>query len=77
MHEHHQPVGIGKRLRFQQYRIDDRENRSVCTNAQRQGHNRCQREDLAFSEHPEGMLQILEKSFHVYPFVLKTQEKVG
>jgi hypothetical protein len=56
--QHHQPVWIAVGERFQEHCVDDREDRRVGANAERQGGNRQQGEDRIAGEDARGVTRI-------------------
>ena len=62
--QHDQTVGVGKRHRLEQHRVDDREDRRVGANAERQRRDRGGREAPALPEHPQRLAQVFEEAFN-------------
>ena len=62
--KHHEAVGVGKRHRLQQHRVDHREDGGVRADAERQRRNGGGGEAAALPEHPERLAQVLEEAFN-------------
>ena len=62
--QHHQPVGVGKRHRLEEDGVDDREDRGVGADAERQRRHRRGGEAPALPEHPQRLPQVLEEAFN-------------
>src|SRR5262249_6804990 len=57
--ECHQPLRLANRERSQQHRVDQSENRRVCSDAQGEGKNGDQGESWVLTEDAEGILRVL------------------
>ena len=56
--------GVGERHRLQQHRVDDRKDRGVGADAERERGDGRQRERRALAEHAQRVLQVPDECFH-------------
>ena len=63
-HEEHDVVRLRERQRLQQHRADDREDRGIGADAERQRRDRRGREHAVLAKHPERVSEILQEQFH-------------
>ena len=62
--QHDEAVGVGERHRLEQHRVDDREDRGIGADAERERRDRRGREATALPEHPKRLAQVFEEAFN-------------